>query len=71
MSNTEMNSSDIAINEIQSLDEQHISEELAEWCFKIAQGVIGAVIEMPMSDADKKRALTLSAILILNLEATQ
>lgn len=71
MSNAEMNSSDIAINEIQSLDDQHISEELAEWCFKIVQGVSKAVTEIPLSDADKRRALTLSAILILNLEATQ
>ncbi|WP_416877955.1 hypothetical protein [Litorimonas sp.] len=58
-----------AKDQIDLMQDGHVSEELARWCFKISYGVSKAVTKMPLSKSDKVRALRLSAIMILNLTA--
>lgn len=64
---TDKSKVDIAREQIDLLDEGHVGEDVAEWCFKISNGVANTVRQIPLSDADKFRTLRLAAVMLLNV----
>jgi hypothetical protein len=62
-----VSSKNIAISEINKLDDGYVSEEVAEFAFAVSGGVSKTLTQQDLTFSNKKQALRLSAILLLNL----